>query len=90
MSKLLGLNKQDKIKKFIDKSTNYQSGKNKSKSKVVTFTIPDKYLNLMNDTAKKDMFSRSELIRAAIVNFSRLSKEQREQFYVEIHNDIDL
>lgn len=89
MSKLSGLNKKDKIRGFIDKSTNYQSGKNKSKSRVITFTIPDKYLDLMNDIAKKDMFSRSELIRAAIVSFSRLPKEEREQFYTEIYNNIN-
>lgn len=41
----------------------------------------------MNDLAKKDMFSRSELIRAAIVSFSRLSKEEREQIYTETYNN---
>ena len=87
MSKLSGLKKEDLKRDFVTKSTMYQSGQNISKSKVVTFTSTDKYLDLIKELVKKDRLSKSELIRAAVVSFSRLPKEDREQVYIEIHNN---
>ena len=87
MSKLSGLKKEDLKRDFVSKSVIYQTGKDASKAKTVTFTSTTKYLDLINDLVKKDRLSKSELIRAAIVSFSRLSKEDREQVYIEIHNN---
>ena len=86
MSKLSGLKKEDLKRDFVAKSTMYQNGTPKTKSKMITFTSTDRYIDLIEDLVKRDRLSKSELIRAAVISFSRLSKEDRERVYIEIHN----
>jgi hypothetical protein len=74
-----------KKKSFINKVTNYSEGKQETLSDRVTFTMAKEYVDILNTLSKKDRMSKSQIVRAAILNFSRLPKEDKEQMYEEIY-----
>ena len=43
------------------------------------------YVDILNTISKKDRISKSQVVRAAILKFSRLSKNDKEQIYEEIY-----
>lgn len=81
MSKFDDLKKKD----FINKVVEYSEGKKKLLTDRVTFTMDKDYVDILNYISKKDRVSKSLVVRAAILMFSRLSKEEKEQTYEEIY-----
>ena len=47
--------------------------------------MDNEYIDILNNLSKKDRLSKSQVVRAAILNFSRLSKEDKEKIYEEIY-----
>lgn len=70
---------------FINKVTDYSEGKKKILTDRVTFTMDKDYVDILNALSKKDRMSKSQIVRAAIIKFSRLSKNDKEQIYEEIY-----
>ena len=81
------MSKFDDLKKnsFVNKVTSYSEGKKKNLSDRVTFTMDKEYIDILNTLSKKDRISKSQIVRAAILNFSRLSKNDKEEIYEEIY-----
>jgi len=81
------MSKFDDLKKnnFINKVTEYSEGKTKTVTDRVTFTMDKEYVDILNSIAKKDRISKSQVVRAAILKFSRLSKNDKEEIYEEIY-----
>ncbi|MGI4775429.1 MAG: ribbon-helix-helix protein, CopG family [Janthinobacterium lividum] len=82
MSKFSDLKKA----KFIDKVSEYSEGKSSSNTERVTFSMTSEYINILQQISKKDRLSKSQVIRTALLNFAKLSKEDREKFYDEIYS----
>ncbi|WP_250312134.1 hypothetical protein [Rickettsia endosymbiont of Oedothorax gibbosus] len=89
MSKLLGLKKEDIKTQFIENVNKYQNGinNNKSKSKHITLSMNDKYIELIRSLSKQDRLTKSGIIRAALISFAKLSKSDREKIYDENYED---
>ena len=81
MSKFNDLKKNS----FINKSHEYSEGKKKNLSERVTFTMEKEYIDILNIVSKKDRISKSQIVRAAVLHFSRLAKEEKERLYEEIY-----
>ena len=81
MSKFNDLKKNS----FINKVTEYAEGKKKHLTDRVTFTMDKEYVDILNSLSKKDRISKSQVVRAAILKFSRLPKEDKDQLYKEIY-----
>jgi hypothetical protein len=81
------MSKFDDLKKkhFINKVTEYSEGKKSTLTDRLTFTMGKEYVDILNSIAKKDRVSKSCVVRAAILKFSRLSKEDKEEIYDEIY-----
>ncbi|RYE05570.1 MAG: CopG family transcriptional regulator [Rickettsiaceae bacterium] len=79
MSKFSDLKKT----KFIDQALKYSEGKSSSNTERVTFSMTLEYIDILQKLSKKDRLSRSQIIRTALLNFARLSKEDRDKFYDE-------
>ena len=43
------------------------------------------YIDILNIISKKDRLSKSQVVRASILYFSRLAKEDKEGIYEEIY-----
>jgi hypothetical protein len=82
MSKFSDLKKA----KFIDKAVEYSEGKSNNNSERVTFSMTLEYIDILQKLSKKDRLSKSQIVRTALLSFSRLSKEDREKFYEEIYS----
>ena len=82
MSKFSDLGKS----KFINKSVSYSEGKSADSVEKITFSTTREYINILNDLSIKDRLSKSEIIRFALLCFSRMNKQDREQLYEEIYN----
>lgn len=74
-----------KKKSFINKVQEYSEGKKKSLSDRVTFTMEKEYIDILNMISKEDRLSKSQVVRASILYFSRLTKEDKEDIYEEIY-----
>ena len=83
MSKFSDLKKPKKLE-FIDKASEYSEGKNDSNSERVTFSMTSEYISILQELAKRDRLSKSQIVRSALLSFSRLPKESRELLYDEI------
>lgn len=70
---------------FINKVQEYSEGEKKLLSERVTFSMEKKYIDILNTVAKKDRLSKSQVIRAAILYFSRVNKEDKEVVYEEVY-----
>lgn len=70
---------------FINKVQEYSEGKKKILSERVTFTMEREYIDILNMISKKDRLSKSQIIRASLLYFSRLTKEDKESVYEEIY-----
>jgi hypothetical protein len=81
MSKFSDLKKNS----FINKLQEYSEGKKKILSERVTFTMEREYIDILNMISKKDRLSKSQIIRASLLYFSRLTKEDKESVYEEIY-----
>jgi hypothetical protein len=81
MSKFSDLKKSS----FINKAHEYSEGKKKNISERVTFTMEREYIDILNMIAKKDRLSKSQIVRASVLYFSRLTKEDKEGVYEEIY-----
>jgi len=81
MSKFNDLKKSS----FINKVQEYSEGKRNNLSERVTFTMEKKYIDILNMISKKDRLSKSQIVRASILYFSRLTKEDKEGIYEEIY-----
>jgi len=81
MSKFSDLKKNS----FINKVQEYSEGKKKILSERVTFTMEREYIDILNMISKKDRLSKSQIIRASLLYFSRLTKEDKESVYEEIY-----
>jgi len=81
MSKFNDLKKNS----FINKVNEYSEGQKKKLTDRVTFTMDQEYIDILNTISKKDRISKSQVVRAAIIHFSRLTKELKEQVYEEIY-----
>lgn len=81
MSKFNDLKKSS----FINKVQEYSEGKKKTLSERVTFTMEKEYIDILNMISKKDRLSKSQVVRASILYFSRLTKENKESIYEEIY-----
>jgi hypothetical protein len=81
------MSKFDDLKKnsFINKVTEYSEGRKKTVTDRVTFTMGKEYVDILNSISKKDRISKSQVVRAAILKFSRLTKNEKEQIYEEIY-----
>ena len=81
------MSKFDDLKKnnFINKVAGYSEGKTKTITDRVTFTMGKEYVDILNSISKKDRISKSQVVRAAILKFSRLSKNDKEEIYEEIY-----
>lgn len=87
MSKLLGLKKEDIKTQFIENVNKYQNGINNNKSKHITLSMNDKYIELIRSLSKQDRLTKSGVIRAALISFAKLSKSDREKIYDENYED---
>lgn len=81
MSKFNDLEKNS----FINKVHEYSEGKKKNLTERVTFTMEKEYIDILNMLSKKDRLSKSQVVRASILYFSRLTKEDKEGIYEEIY-----
>jgi hypothetical protein len=81
MSKFNDLKKNS----FINKSHEYSEGKKKNLSERVTFTMEKEYIDILNKISRKDRISKSQVVRAAVLHFTRLTKEDKELLYEEIY-----
>ena len=81
MSKFNDLKKNS----FINKVQEYSEGKRKNLSERVTFTMEKEYIDILNLISKKDRLSKSQVVRASILYFSRLTKEDKDGIYEEIY-----
>jgi len=81
MSKFSDLKKSN----FVNKVDEYSEGKKKKLSERVTFTMEREYIDILNIIAKKDRLSKSQVIRASVLYFSRLTREDKESVYEEIY-----
>ena len=81
------MSKFDDLKKnnFINKVKEYSEGKTKTITDRVTFTMDKEYVDILNNISKKDRMSKSQVVRAAILKFSRLSKNDKDEIYEEIY-----
>jgi hypothetical protein len=81
------MSKFDDLKKknFVNKVTQYSQGKKNNVTCRVTFTMDNEYIDILNNLSKKDRLSKSQVVRASILKFSRLSKEDKEKIYEEIY-----
>ena len=81
MSKFSDLKKNN----FINKVVKYSEGKEQNPANRVTFTMNQEYIDILNILSRKDRMSKSQIVRAAILYFSRMPKEEKEIIYEEIY-----
>lgn len=81
MSKFNDLKKNS----FINKVTEYAEGKELKPANRVTFTMSQEYIDILNALSRKDRMSKSQIVRASVLYFSRMPKEEKDIIYAEIY-----
>ena len=71
-------------KQFINKSIEYSEGIREEKAKRITLSMTKEYISLLDNMAKKERLSKSQIVRASLLGFSTLSKQEKENVYSKI------
>jgi hypothetical protein len=73
-----------KKKQFVNKVEEYSEGIKASPAKRITLSMTHDYISLLNKLSQQERLAKSLIVRAALLKFSTLDKEEKESVYNDI------